>query len=127
MIDRRTLEAFAEAISHFSGYNDPTSALYKARNPGGLRPMKPEHPHDELGNRVFKSMLDGMQALIFDLEVKLGGRLAPTATINDLAASYGRKATEAQAWVRFIRQALKDDTINARTQISKFLEDIHVS
>lgn len=122
-MDRRVVEALAEAISHYSGYMEPSSPLYKARNPLGLRPMKPEHPFDEFGNRIFRSVLDGMQAAIFDLEVKLGGRLSPSSTLTDLATAYGRKATEAQAWARFLRQALDDQTISAKTEIQRFIED----
>src|SRR4051812_43054657 len=110
-MDRRIVEAIAEAISHYSGYHEPTSPLYRARNPLGLRPLKPEHPFDEFGNRVFRSILDGMQAAIFDLEVKMGGRLGPSSTLADLATAYGKKPTEAQAWSRFLRAALDDTTI----------------
>jgi len=122
-MDRRTVEALAEAISHYSGYMEPSNPLYRARNPLGLKPMKPEHPFDEFGNRIFRSVLDGMQAAIFDLEVKLNGRLSPSSTLGDLAAAYGRKATEAQAWARFLRQALDDQTISAKTEIQRFIEE----
>jgi hypothetical protein len=122
-MDRRTVEAIAEAIAHYSGYMEPTNPLYKARNPLGLRPLKPEHPFDEMGNRIFRSVLDGMQAAIFDLEVKLGGRLSPDSTLSDLAVAYGRKPTEAQAWSRFLRAALDDASITAHTQIKRFLEE----
>jgi len=122
-MDRRVVEAIAEAIGHYSGYAEPQSPLYKARNPLGLKPMKPEHPFDEMGNRVFRSVLDGMQAAIFDLEIKLGGRLSPESTLTDLALSYGRKPTEAIAWSRFLRAALDDQTITAATQIRRFIEE----
>jgi hypothetical protein len=121
-MDRLLAEIIAETISHYSGY-EPGSPLYKARNPIGLRPMKPEHPFDELGNRIFKSVLDGWQSAIFDITVKMGGRLAPTCTLTDLATAYGRKPTEAQAWAKQLRIALEDSTISARTEISRFLEE----
>lgn len=124
-MQRRVLESLVESIAHYSGYADPSSPLYKARNPIGLRPLKPEQPFDEFGNRIFRSVLDGFQAALFDVEVKIGGRLSPASTLTDLALSYGRKATEAQAWARFLRQALDDEAINAKTQISKFLEEIN--
>lgn len=122
-MDRQVIEAIAEAIAHYSGYMEPSSPLYKARNPLGLRPLKPEHPFDELGNRIFRSMLDGYQAALFDLEVKLGGRLSPDSTLSDLATSYGRKPTEAVAWSRYLRAALEDQSITQHTQIRRFIEE----
>lgn len=117
------LEALAEAIAHFSGYIEPTHPLYIARNPGGLRPIKAEHPRDDNGYRVFRSVLDGYQALMFDLRVKLGGRLSVDSSLIDLAAIYGRKPTEAQAWARFLRQALSDASITQHTAIQRFIEE----
>ena len=122
-MSRRALEALADALTHYSGFLEPGSPLYKARNPIGLRPIKPEHPRDENGYRVFRSLLDGLQAAHFDLDVKLSGRLSPDSTLQDLAAAYGRKATEAQAWARFLRQALADETITHRTAIRRFIEE----
>ena len=122
-MDRKTLEGIVEAIAHYSGYQQPDSALYAARNPIGLRPMKAEHPRDEQGYRVFRSVLDGMQAAMFDLEIKLTARLSPDSTLVDLTTAYGRQMTEAQAWARFLRQALNDQNISARTPIRRFLNE----
>ena len=122
-MNRPTLEALADALTHYSGFLEPGSPLYRARNPIGLRPLKAEHPRDEHGYRIFRSVLDGMQAALFDLEVKLTGRLGPESTLTDLASAYGRKATEAQAWARFLRQALADETITHRTAIRRFIEE----
>ncbi len=122
-MDRRTLEIIAEAIQHYSGYSQPDSPLYAARNPIGLRPMKAEQPRDENGYRIFKSMLDGMQAALFDLEIKMTARLSPESTLTDLATAYGRQVTEAQAWARFLRQAMNDSTISARTEIRRFINE----
>jgi hypothetical protein len=121
-MDRRILEAIAEAIAHYSGYQQPGSPLYAARNPIGLRPMKAEQPRDEQGHRIFRSVLDGMQAALFDLETKLTARMTPESTLADLAMAYGRQLTEAQAWARFLRQALNDNDISARTQIRRFID-----
>lgn len=121
-MDRLMAEILVQAISHYSDFA-PGTPLFKARNPIGLRPLKPEHPFDEFGNRVFRSILDGYQSAIFDVEVKVGGRLSPTSTLTDLALAYGRKPTEAQAWSKYLRAALEDSTINARTEISRFLEE----
>lgn len=122
-MDRRTLGFLVEAMTHYSGYLTPGSSLHLASNPIGLRPTKPEHPFDEEGNRIFNCGLDGMQGAYFDLEIKLLGRLSPDSTLTDLATAYGRKATEAQAWAKWLRSALNDPTISARTAISRFIEE----
>ena len=122
-MDRQKLEPLLDALTHFSGFLEPGSPLNRARNPLGLRPLKPEQPRDEHGFRVFRSVLDGMQAALFDLEIKVCGRLAPESTLTDLACSYGHKATVAQAWARHLRKALADETITHHTAIKRFIED----
>ena len=120
-MNRQRLEALAEAIAHVSGYA-PGSPLYAARNPGGLRPTSEKHARDEHGNRVFRSVLDGMQALLFDLDIKVNGRLSPDSTLLDLAIAYHQQQA-AKAWARFLKSALHDDSINPNTVLKQFLED----
>lgn len=126
-MNRFVLESLAEAIAHFSGYTDPSSAVFKARNPGALKPRDERHRRDENGLRVFNSVLDGMQALMRDLEIKLGvvgpGRLSPESTLTDLATAYGKHTAEAKAWANYLQKALADDSITARTAIKRFLEE----
>ena len=122
-MDRQRLEPLLDALMHFSGFLEAGSPLNRARNPLGLRPLKPEQPRDENGFRVFRSILDGMQAALFDLDIKVNGRLAPESTLADLACSYGHKATVAQAWARFLRKSLGDETISHHTAIKRFLEE----
>jgi len=125
MIERRKLEAIAEAIAATSGYHIPDNPLHAARNPGGLPAVSASHQRDAENRRVFTSVLDGMQALLFDIEVKLSGksraRLQPTNTLADFAAAFGQPTTAAQAWAKFIRRALHDDAITAKTALSYFL------
>lgn len=125
-MNRFKLEAMAEAIVHYSGYLDPTSALYQARNPGGLIAFSPLHERDDKGLRKYGSMVQGMQSLLSDLTCKLEGRsvahLGPDATLIELARAYRLPDTTAQAWSRFLRPALKAE-VNARTQISFFLQE----
>jgi hypothetical protein len=125
VIDRKKLEMMAEAIIKYSNYHNPDSAVYQARNPGGLRAFSPQHPRDEQGNRVFRSVLDGMQALLYDVELKITGRskarLTPQNTLVDLATAYGQNPGAAQAWVKFLRRALADESITHKTQLSYFL------
>lgn len=121
-MNRRRLEALADAIAHVNGYNSPTNPLYQARNPGGLRPTSETHARDAHGNRVFRSVLDGMQALLYDLEIKVNGRLPPDSTLVDLTKAYHQQAAAAKAWARFLKAAMSDDSINPHTVLKQFLE-----
>jgi hypothetical protein len=118
LMKRATLEALAEAIVNVSGYREPGSALYDARNPGGLKDMVTGQP------RVFRSVIDGMQALFYDVELKCSGRsrahLLPTDTLVHLANSYNLPITTATAWSHYLRRALHEDTIRATTPLSFF-------
>lgn len=127
-MDRRILEAFAEAIAETSGYRNPEGDLYAARNPGGLPAVSSSHLKDVNGNRVFNSVLDGIQALIFDIEVKMSGkskaRLQPTNTLADFAVAFGQPATAAQPWAKFVRRALRDGSVTHKTTLSHFLGEV---
>lgn len=125
-MQRHKLEAVAECITHYSGYLKPESALYAGRNPGGLVAFASQ-PKDAQGFRTFRSVLDGMQALIFDVQLKMTGKartvLLPSATLADFAQAYGHPAAAAVAWSSFLRKALHDQTISHKTEISYFLGD----
>lgn len=125
-MNRRKREALAEAIIHYSGYNDPGSTLHDARNPGGLKAMGLIQARDEKGNRTFQSVIDGIQALFYDVELKVSGKsraqLKPESTLIDLSASYNLPITTATAWARFLRKAIHDESISATTPLSYFLE-----
>lgn len=127
MIDQRKLEALAEAIAHTSGYYIPDNPLHDARNPGGLRAVFAAHKRDEAGYRVFRSFLDGMQALLFDIQTKLVGKsrakLTPNNTLADFAIAFGQPAAAAQTWSKFLRRALHDATISHKTTIEYFFGD----
>lgn len=119
----KPFDTLIDAIVHYSGYRVPGSAVYKARNPGALKAFSPAAPRDERGNRVFKTEIDGLQALKFDVRLKISGKAkAKCANLNELAAAYGQPATQAKAWAGFIRQALDDDSINGKTPLTVFME-----
>lgn len=125
-MQRKRLEALAEAVSSVSGYHVPGSPLYTARNPGGLRAYG--KPADEHGNRLFNSVIDGLQALIFDTQLKLQGMsrhcLQPSNTLQDFAVSHGQPITAAEAFAKYLRKALTDETINKKTELRYFLEEL---
>lgn len=120
----RKVEGLAEAIMKFSGYLDPSSDLHEARNPGGLKATSMRHLSTSQGHRVFNSFIDGVQALLFDLNTKLSGQswahLKPESNLKDLAISYALPAQTAAAWAKFLRAALKDDKIAAETTLDYF-------
>jgi hypothetical protein len=124
-MSRRKLEALAEAIIHYSGYLEPGSPLNDARNPGGLKAMGLTQSRDDKGNRTFRSMIDGIQALFYDVDLKINGRsraqLKPDNTLMDLSNAYNLPITTATAWARHLKKALHDETLNARTSLSYFL------
>jgi hypothetical protein len=123
---RDKLESLAEAVVAYSGYADPASPLYAARNPGGLKALGPQ-PDDGNGNRTFRSVIDGLQALFFDVELKVTGRsrakLKPESTLIDLSTAYNLPILTATAWARFLRKALNDPTISAHTPLSYFTKE----
>jgi len=122
---RRKIEALSEAIIHYSGYLEPASELHAARNPGGLKAMGLIQARDEKGYRTFRSVIDGLQALFYDVELKITGqsraRLQPESTLIDLSAAYNLPITTATAWDRFLKKALRDETLTAKTPLSYFL------
>jgi hypothetical protein len=122
----RKIEALAEAVIRYSGYLEPSSDLYLARNPGALKSTSMRHVKNEKGYRIFNSFIDGVQALLFDIDLKITGKswakLHPEeATLQDLAISYSLEVTTATAWAKFLRAALRDDTIHGNTKLAYFL------
>jgi hypothetical protein len=127
-MERKVIEALSEAIIRTSGYWNADNPIYDARNPGGLLAFSPTQTRDANGYRVFASALDGMQALIYDVQLKLSGksraRLSPDSTLADFAAACGLPTTAAVNWSAFLRKALHDANINPKTPIAHFLKDL---
>lgn len=117
-------DALVDAIIHHSGYRTPGSALHIARNPGGLKAYSVKQARDAEGNRVFTSDIDGIQALKFDLRLKLSGKSkARCKSFSDLVSAYSQPDTAARAWVLFIRRALNDQTISVSTPLEFYKEN----
>lgn len=125
MISR--MEALAEAIAHYTGYQNPESSLYVGRNPLGLKAFNQKHEKDADNRRVFRSLMQGWQSGLFDLSVKCNGksadkRLKPTATLLDLMLSYGWQETMADYVAKWLKRALKDNSVSRHTTLAYFLE-----
>ena len=120
------IEALAESLADISGYKLVGGPLFTARNPGGLKAYG--KASDETGNRVFGSLIDGWQALLFDTQLKLNGMsrasLQPSDTLQDFAVSHGQPITAADALAKYLRRALHDDSINKKTELRYFLEEV---
>ena len=122
----RRLEALADAMMHYSGYGNPDSAAYRTRNPGLLKAFSQRHPRNDEGHRVFRSFVDGYQALLYDLEIKCAGKsrskLAPDSTLVDLMRAYGLPDTQASFVAKYLKKALLDESVSAVQPLSYFNE-----
>ena len=123
------IEGLVDAISMFYGFHDPSTDAYKLRNPILIRSFaRPgKHEIDEQGRRVFNSLISGYRSAIFDIELKVKGQsragLKPDDTIENLLGSIGIKgAAPISTVVKFLRVALSDDAISAKTPLSYFGE-----
>ena len=121
------LEALLDALSDLKGYGNPDSILYSIRNPLGVqsfsRPGKNEIT--ESGIRIFSSDLAGRRACLFDLDLKIKGESRAGIKREDALSNLLRvfQITERlgmQKVVRFLRRALKDESITTETPLAYF-------
>lgn len=122
------LEALADAIAGLNDWTNPESDAYRLRNPGLLRSFTLRHAADDNGWRIFPRLVDGYQALIYDLREKCSGqsrsKLKPTQTIADLLVKgYSQPRTAADYVLCFLRQALELKELSAQTPLKFFVED----
>jgi hypothetical protein len=124
------LEGLLDAIASLKSWGNPDSVSYQIRNPlliqSFSRPGKNEI--DDEGRRVFSSSLAGIRAGLFDLQLKCSGEsragLKKEDLLDNLLRVYGltEKLGQEQV-VKFLRRALKDQSINRTTPLSWFLEE----
>lgn len=126
MIFINRLECLAEAIIAYSGYQNPESVLYAARNPGALKAHSMTVMCDLENYRQFMSFKSGWDALLFDLRKKCSGTshtsLTPTSTLKDLIRVNGFQFTITGYVVTFLRRALQDQAVSEDTTLSFFTE-----
>lgn len=124
------LEALLDALASLKGWHNPDSECYQLRNPLGLASFARvgKHEMDHQGRRIFQSSLAGMKACLFDLEVKVSGKSRAGLKEDDAIANLLRvyelteKAGQQQI-IRFLRRALKDQTVDLNTKLTYFRED----
>ena len=88
------LEALHDAIMHHEGWF-PGSVSNRNRNPGNLRGSKIEHWIDAGGYCIFRTIIDGSNALLLDLHAKLiegTHGLSLDSTLDDLFDVYAPRA-----------------------------------
>lgn len=123
------LEALLDAIGALKGWHNPDSETYQKKNPLQIksfaRPGK--HEIDDNGVRVFTSALAGLKACLFDLEMKVSGEsragLRAGDKLENLLRVYGitEKLGQEQV-VKFLKRALKDQTMTRETPLACFRE-----
>jgi hypothetical protein len=123
------IEALCDAIGRLNQIGVPESVSYQLRNPLLLKSYAKLGRHDTNsdGLRIFGSLLAGMKAGLFDLELKLKGLsragLKPTDQLRNLLGCYGiHEKAALDNVVAFIRRAISDVSISGNTPLSFFLE-----
>ncbi len=122
------IEALSDALAKLNSYQDPSSSAYQLRNPGMLRSFSSKHTANPDGYRVFDRAVNGLQALINDLEVKCSGHSRAQVTgeslISDLLVCYSLPKTSTDTVITFLRHALPEhaSAISRTTKLSFFLE-----
>ena len=124
------IEALVDALAHLLGSStNPDGELYAIRNPTGLisfsLPGKGEI--DPQGRRIFKSWSAGYHAACYDARIKISGDSRSGIKKDDILENFlgsmkvDQKAGQQQI-VKFLRRALKDQSITVETPLSYFRE-----
>ena len=130
-MNERKIEELVDALANLKGSTtNPDSVLYQIKNPTGIlsfsRPGKSEI--DPEGRRVFKSWLAGYRAACFDAGIKIEGKSRAGIKEDDKLENFLRvmgveHKVGQQHVVKFLRRALKDQTITVETPLSYFREE----
>lgn len=123
------IEALLDAIGRLNQIGVPESLAYKLRNPLLLKSYAKlgRHTTNSDGLRTFTSLLAGLKAGIFDLDLKLKGLsragLKSTDQLRNLLGVYGiHEKAAIDNIVAFIRRAINDESVSATTPLSFFIE-----
>jgi hypothetical protein len=127
----KRIESIADAIGRLHGIHNPESLSYQLRNPLLLKSYAKlgRHQVDSDGLRVFGSLLAGLKAGLYDLELKLKGLsragLKPSDVLKNLLGCYGiHEKAAVDNIVAFIRRAIQDESVSANTPLEFFLVGI---
>lgn len=121
------IEALLDSIASLKGFSNPDSVTYQIKNPLNIRSFaRPgKHEIDEEGRRVFQSFLAGYKACLFDLDIKIKGEsragIREGDKLSNLLRVYGiSEKLGQQQVVKYLKRALKDDSLTTETPLSFF-------
>jgi hypothetical protein len=121
------LEALLESLANLKGWMNPDAYTYQIKNPLLIKSYAPagKHQIDENGVRIFSNWLGGYRACLYDLAVKVSGRsvsgVGRADRLSDLLKVYEIKERLGQQQVvKYLRRALKDDSVSLDTEIGFF-------
>jgi hypothetical protein len=124
------IEILLQALAVLNRSHVPTSDAFKLKNPLLIKSfaLPGKHDVDDDGRRRFSSIIAGMKAGAYDLQLKVSGKsragLKPTDTIENLCRVYGRSDRGAMNEVaNFLKSGLNDDTITTKTPLRYFTTD----
>jgi len=125
-VDR--IEALTDALASLNNWTDPRTPAYQNRNPLLLKALLPDHKRDERGRRVFERLAAGYDNARNDVGLKVSGRstycnLTVDSTLTDLVAVYGHDRSRAADVKKFLRAALRDDSIRECQRLGWFVND----
>lgn len=120
----KRLEVLLDAIASVNGFKDPESQAYQCRNPLGLKEFRDGICQNKL--RRFPSLLGGYGAALYDLKVKCSGesraKLDEQFDLRGLVRVYSMPDQSVIYIARFLRKALRDETIRENTSLKYFVE-----
>ena len=123
----KRIESLADALAKLNGALDPLSEAYHARNPGMLLAFNPKHDRNANGRRIFSSFTGGYDNLLLDISIKASGqsraKLGPESSLVDLLHVYGHSTSTLRYVIRYLRHALKDETLPSDIKLGWFLEE----
>jgi hypothetical protein len=118
------LQMFCPHALYFKNCPECKNGGFPTEHPTYSRPLTKRYDM-ETGLRIYNNHIQGYQSGIEDLRIKCSGRskskVRDTSTIKELIRSYCLPDGTAQAVARFLRKALKDDSITEKTPIGYFL------
>jgi hypothetical protein len=123
------IEAIVLAIGDCNGAFHPGTTAFDLANPLLLRSFATpgKHSTNPDGIRIFPSLVNGIKAAGFDIELKLKGKsragLAPTDRLENLLKVFNIKEPGGiSKIVSFLRRSLNSPDISKDTPLSFFLE-----
>ena len=124
------LEALLYGLASINGWSNPDAESFQINNPLLIQnySLPGKNEIDEKGRRVFKTAASGLHAGLYDLSLKIKGESRAGIKRDDLLENLLRvynviEPGGQQAVVKFLRRALKDQSIKVETPLAYFREE----